>query len=116
MSDRMKRVEALMLQSIPTIITQKINDERIGFISFTSAEISRDLSVAKVYYSQIGTDEQKAETFKGLCSSAGAIKGYLSKILQLKRIPNIRFFYDDSLERGVATVKQIQDLNINDDA
>lgn len=116
MSSRMKRVEALMLQSIPTIIKQKINDERIGFISFTGVEIAKDLSVAKVYYSQIGSDEEKERTFKGLCSAAGAIKGYLSNIVQLKRIPNLRFFYDDSLERGAETLRKINELGIDNDA
>ena len=116
MSSRMKRVEALILQSIPRIINQKINDERIGFISFTGVELARDLSIAKVFYSQIGNDEEKERTFKGLCSSAGAIKGYLSNIVQLKRVPNLRFFYDHSLERGAETYDKIQKLNIDHDA
>ena len=112
MSSRMKRVENLILQSIPTIINQKVNDERIGFISITSVEISKDLSTAKVYYSQIGSEEEKEKTFKGLCSAAGTIKGYISNIVHLKRIPNLRFIYDDSLERGVETLKKIQELDI----
>ena len=114
MTSRMKRVEKLILQSIPTIINQKINDERIGFISITDVELSKDLKIAKVYYSQIGDETEKEKTFAGLCSASGAIKGYLSNILHLKRIPNVKFIYDDSLERGASTLSTIQNLNVDD--
>ena len=64
MSNRIKRIETLILQNISTIIKQKINDERIGFISFTDVHVSKDLGQAKIYYSQIGSEEEKNEHLK----------------------------------------------------
>ena len=74
MSSRMKRVENLILQSIPTIISQKINDERIGFISITGVEMSKDLSTAKVYYSQIGSEEEKSKRLKDSVQQQAPLK------------------------------------------
>ena len=109
---RLERISALLKIEISRILRQTINDPKIGFISIIEIKLSKDLGIAKVYYSQIGTEQEKEETLERLKKVRGVIKGELGRVLHLKTIPNLRFVYDASLEKGVDLVQKINDLNV----
>ena len=96
---RMIRIESLLKQEISHII-QKDFRENLGLISITSIRISKDLSNATVFYSHFGTEKDQKRSLEKLKKSASFIKGRLSKLIKIKRIPNLSFKLDDSLERG----------------
>ena len=108
---RLARVSALIKVELSRIIRERINDSRIGFISIVDIELSKDLAYAKVFYSQIGTEKEKQETLKGLLAAKRFLKGELGKVLHLKTIPNLRFFLDDSIERGSNMLEKMKKLD-----
>ncbi|RAP31669.1 30S ribosome-binding factor RbfA [Candidatus Marinamargulisbacteria bacterium SCGC AG-414-C22] len=108
---RVKRLESLLKDEISSILKVKVNDDRIGFISITDIKISKDRNDAWVYYSQIGTDEQKAKCRKGLSSATKFIHSEICKNIRYMIIPKIHFRFDNSLERGVDLVNKINNLS-----
>ena len=109
---RQKKLSSLLRTEISSLLLKKINDSRIGFISITEIKISTDFKQAFIYYSQIGTDEQKEATKKGLSSATKFIHAELSKKIRYMALPKIRFRFDDSLEKGVKIVNKINELNL----
>ncbi len=108
---RTERVASLLKKEIADILHRKINDIRIGFITITSIKISPDLTHAWVYYSQIGSEEQKQITKKGLASATKFIKLEIGKVLTTQVVPNIHFQYDDTLERAQKLIEKIDALS-----
>ena len=109
--DRMKRVNALIKQEVADIIQKKLDNANVGFISITEVDVSKDLRNAKVYYSQIGSVEEKEATFTALKKTAKFIKGELGRVLRMKNIPDLFFVFDDSIEKGVDMVNKINNLS-----
>ena len=82
------------------LIRGKIQDPRIGFITLTGVKVSPDLSVAQVFYSMIGTDQQKADTQAGLDAAKGYVRREVTKKVKLRVSPEVFFTFDPSLEEG----------------
>ena len=78
----------------------ELRDPRIGFITITGVKVSPDLRVAKVFYSMMGTDAQKAETKRGLEAAKGFLRREVSARVQLRVSPEIYFAFDESIQEG----------------
>ena len=105
------RIESLIRECVSEILRRTINNEKIGFISITGVKLSSDGSYAWIYYSQIGTEEEKRKTKYALKSASKFIKGEFGKMVRIKTVPNMRFTYDDSLERGVHIIQKLNELS-----
>ena len=90
----------MIKEEISQIFLRELKDPRIGFVTITKVAVSDDLRVARVYYSVFGGEEQKEESHLGLESAKGYIKRELGRRVRLKYIPEVTFFFDDSLEYG----------------
>ena len=97
---RQERVEELIRQEVSEILRERVSDPRIGFVSLTEVKISPDLKNAIIYVSILGDEKKKVEAMAGLLSATSFIRGELSKMLELRATPEIRFIRDDSLDRG----------------
>ncbi|MDI6829651.1 MAG: 30S ribosome-binding factor RbfA, partial [Armatimonadota bacterium] len=75
MPDRLERVKELLKSEISEIIRREIKDPRLGFVTITDAEVSKDLRHAKIYVSVLGDEQQKQETLNILQAAAGFIRG-----------------------------------------
>lgn len=106
---RKDRVEALIRKTLSEVLMQ-IGHRALSLMSITAVKMSNDLSSARVYYSVFGTNADPEKTQQYLKKSAGYIKGELGKAIHLKTIPNLRFYYDDSLQRGDALIGKIDAL------
>ena len=98
-SQRPERVQEAIRQEISKIVHEEIKDPRIGFITITGVELTRDLRHAKVYFSVLGEAKARHLALKGLVSAKGHIKGLLADRINLKFMPQIEFKIDESLER-----------------
>lgn len=96
-SFRKDRVSELLIQAISEIIHLKIKDPRVQGITITAVKISSDLKVATVYFNSL--TDGKAEAHKeGLEAAAGFMRRQLREQLDLKYIPELKFFYDTSFD------------------
>jgi len=98
-SQRPERVQEAIRQEISKIVHEEIKDPRLGFITITGVELTRDLRHAKVYFSVLGEAKARHLALKGLVSAKGRIKGLLADRINLKFMPQIEFKIDESLER-----------------
>ncbi|MFC1495886.1 30S ribosome-binding factor RbfA [Candidatus Margulisiibacteriota bacterium] len=98
--NRQKRVGELIKKEISAILTKKVADPRIGFVSVTEVEMTADLRFAKIFVSIYGSEKDKKDSMRGLQSAKGYIQVELSRNLDLRYTPNISFVRDKSIERG----------------
>lgn len=98
-TQRPERVQEAIRQEISKIVHDEIKDPRLGFITITAVELTRDLRYARVYFSVLGEEKAKHLALKGLKSAKGYIKGLLADRIKLKFMPEIEFKIDESLER-----------------
>jgi ribosome-binding factor A len=100
-SNRPERVGQEIQVAIASLLTRgELKDPRIGYITLTGVKVSQDLKVARVYYSMMGTEEERKETQKGLDAAKGFIRREVTEAVNLRVSPEIFFTFDESLERG----------------
>jgi ribosome-binding factor A len=98
-TQRPERVQEAIRQEVSKIVHDEIKDPRLGFITITAVELTRDLRYARIYFSVLGGDKAKHLALKGLISARKYIKGLLADKINLKFMPEIEFKIDESLER-----------------
>lgn len=103
---RPERVQEALRQEISKIIHNELKDPRIGFLTITKVELTKDLRYAKVYFSVLGETKDKNLALKGLNSAKGYIKNMVADRINLRFVPEIAFKIDESLEH----TKDIYDL------
>ena len=97
---RSHRVADFIQRELAGLIRTEIKDPRISpMLTISSVEVSRDLSVAKVYFSLFDPEERK-ETQDALGRASGFLRRQLARQMNTRSVPTLRFFYDDSAERG----------------
>jgi len=102
MTLRNERVRKTLMKEIADILQREIRDSRIsGVVSIMDVEISHDNSYAKVYYSIFGGDaEAKEKTIDAINHNTSKIRYEVGKRIRLRLTPELRFIYDDSMERA----------------
>jgi ribosome-binding factor A len=99
-STRMRRTDDLVRQVISEALITKVQDPRIGLVSVTGVRVSPEFDTARVYFSVLGDEAVRAETMKGLRSAASFLQSELARSVRMRRVPRLRFIYDDSVDRG----------------
>jgi ribosome-binding factor A len=107
---RADRVRDLILQELSYVLQRKVKDPRLGGITLTRVEVTEDLRYARVFYSVLATEEVKVAVAAGLERARGYVKRELGRRLQLRRMPDIAFCYDDSLEYGSRIHRLLSEL------
>lgn len=100
MTDRLARVAENIKQTIGMMLEKEIKDPRIGFVTITGVEVSPDLRHARVFYSTLAKGGRREGTEEGLESAKGYIRSELGKRLHMKRVPDVEWRYDTSVEAG----------------
>ena len=113
MSIRKERLEELIKRIVSDLLIKEIKDPRIGFITITGVELSRDYSYARIGVSVLGSPREMRQTLEGLKSAAGFIQHKVGKNIRLRVTPRIDFFLDSSVADGVEMVNLLDDL-VND--
>ncbi len=98
---RTRRVSELVRRNLAHLIATEVKDPRVGMVSITKVDVSRDLRHARVYVTRIGASAESAEAMAALNHAAGFLRRELSHRVDLKNCPALRFEYDDSVEKGV---------------
>ncbi|MDV2989507.1 MAG: 30S ribosome-binding factor RbfA [Dehalogenimonas sp.] len=111
MSHRMERVNQLIREELSRIMQREIRDPRLEFLSINAVETAADLGFAKVFVSHLVTSENKKEILQTLTGAAGYFRGELGKVLTLRHVPELAFYWDDSIERGARLNRLIEEAN-----
>lgn len=98
---RSDRVGGLIQKVLAEILQKDIKDPRLKTATITQVVVSRDLKLARIYFTTADGEQKKDAAIEGFARARGFIKRILAHELELKYMPDIKFFYDASLEYGL---------------
>ena len=98
-SGRPQKLGDLIQRELSELVQRELRDPRVGMITITSVDVSPDLSHAKVFFTLFEKDKLE-DTLAGLKRSAGYLRSQLAKRITMYTTPELRFTYDESVERG----------------
>jgi ribosome-binding factor A len=96
---RPQKVADLIQRELSELIRLEVRDPRVGMVTITSVDVSPDLSHAKVFFTLL-EKEKMIDTTRGLQRAAGFLRSQLAHRMKLYTTPELRFVYDESVERG----------------
>ena len=111
MAAKKDRIEAIIQKEVSSIIQMELKDPKIGFITITDVTVTNDLSIAKIYVTFLGQQARIDAGMKALESSKGFIRSMLAKRMTIRKVPQLIFVYDESLERGNKIERIIKELH-----
>jgi ribosome-binding factor A len=105
---RTQRVADYLQRELAALIQHEVRDPRVGMVSVTGVDVSRDLGHARVYYTMMGSDssEDASESTEVLNKAAGFLRSQLSRGSKMRSVPQLRFYFDSSVGRG----RDLEDL------
>jgi ribosome-binding factor A len=108
---RTARIADFLKRELGSFIQKELRDPRLGMVSVIDAQVSRDLSHAKIYVTVMGknTAEEAKESLAVLNKASGFLRSQVAKINNARTTPQLRFYYDTSVNRGQHISKLIQD-------
>jgi len=98
MSRRVARVAEALQETVAGLVQREIKDPRVGMVTITRVSVSPDLRNARVYFSRLGSKDERERSLEGLRSASGFIRSQVARRLQLRVAPEIRFELDDNPE------------------
>ncbi len=107
---RPERVGEQIRQELSQILSQQVHDPGIGFLTLSRVKVTPDLQLARVLYSVIGDDNQRKETQKALERAVPYLRRQIASRLRLRRVPELQFFYDQSVEHQDRIEQILMDL------
>ena len=110
MGYRVQRVEKIIERELASIIFSEVHNELIKFVSITKVALNKDMSVALVWYTVLGNDGEIEATKKALDQAKGFLRSELAHRLDLRKTPELRFKYDESLAYGNHISEVIENL------
>ncbi|GMR17047.1 MAG: 30S ribosome-binding factor RbfA [Gammaproteobacteria bacterium] len=97
---RSQRLGSQIQRTLSELLRLEVKDPRLGEVSLTTVELSRDLSVAKVYFSLLQPNGDSHEALDGLLRASGFLRAKLGAALKVRHVPELRFVHDDSVAHG----------------
>ncbi|MCB0282410.1 MAG: 30S ribosome-binding factor RbfA [Calditrichae bacterium] len=114
-SRRLVKFAGNLKKEISSIIELKVKDPEKGFLTINAVRVSPDLKIANVYYTVLGDEEQRSKSQKVLERSSGFIRNELKPSIKSRWLPELRFFYDDSVDHAAKIDSLIRKIHENSD-
>lgn len=111
-ADRINRVNSLVKQTLAQVIMEEFDWARSALLSVMRVDTAPDLSHSKIYVTAYGDKEKQEEAFRLLKKSKGYLRLELGQRVRLRKIPELRFIFDDSVERAERVIGKIQKLEV----
>ena len=109
MSVKLDRLNHTFTEEISKVINEEIKDDDIKFVTITAVDISSDLSYAKVYFTNL-IDNDREKVLNALNRASGFIRNKLMDMVEIRKMPELTFVYDESIEYGNKIEKIIEDI------
>jgi ribosome-binding factor A len=107
---RPERVGEEIRQELSYALAREVHDPGIGFVTLTRVKVSPDLQVARVFYTIIGDDKEKRDTKRALERATPFLRRHIAATIRLRRVPEIFFQFDESVERQDRIERILMDL------
>ena len=109
-SSRPARVGDQIRVEISELLAREVSDPGIGFITVTRVNVTPDLQQARVFYTSLGDEKARRESQRALSRATPFLRRQLGRRLRLRRIPELQFFFDESVERQDRIERILQDI------
>jgi ribosome-binding factor A len=106
---RRARIADQIQRELAEVVRLELRDPRVGMITLTGVELSRDQSHAKVFFTVLGAPSDVEHAQEGLQRAAGFLRTQLAHRLTTRKVPELHFEYDESVERGVRLTRLIDE-------
>ena len=107
---RPARVGEEIRHELAALLGREVHDPGIGFVTLTRVKVSPDLQLARVYYTQMGDDKARKETVRALERATPFLRRHIGARMRLRRVPEIRFEFDESVAHQDRIEKILLDL------
>ena len=111
---RADRVSGAVFEVVAEVCLYELSDPRLDGVQITAARMTDDLQITNVYYYISGDEDAKKGCLKGLMSAKGYIKRAIAKRLDLRIVPDIRYFFDAGIENSERMESLLKDLDIGE--
>jgi len=111
---RSDRVCGQIHKVLSDVLLKRIKDPRLKSATITDVKMSRDLRIARIYFTTTGNKKSVEEAIEGFKSAIGYVKRTLAGQLGLRYMPELRFFYDESFDYGSHIDKILKDVKADD--
>jgi ribosome-binding factor A len=111
LSHRVERVAEQIREELSQMLSTEVSDPGVGLVTVTRVKVTADLSLARVYWTVLGESKERAATAKALSRTAPYLRHLLSQRLTLRRAPEIKFQYDESVAAQDRIERIIQELH-----
>ena len=108
---RLDRVNQLVKEEISLLLQRELKDPRLGFVTVTGVETTKDLRSAKVFVSVLGDEQQWRASMAALLSARGFIRNWLRQHLNLRVTPELDFRADHSMEHAARIQELLKQLS-----
>lgn len=108
------RLEARILERAALVLQSEVSDPRASFITVTRVKLSTDLTSGRIYYSVLGSEGDKSKAAHMLESAAGFLQRQIAPAIQVRRVPHLRWVYDDSAEKADEIGRLIREARARD--
>ena len=109
MSIKLDRLNHIFTEEISKVINEEVKDPDVKFVTLTAVDISSDLSYAKVYFTNL-IDKDREKVTKALNRASSFIRGKLFDEVEIRKMPELTFIYDESIEYGKKIEKIIEEI------
>ena len=110
MGNRPDRVGEAIRDELSQLIAREVHDPGIGFITLTRVSVTPDLQVARVYYTTLGDEKARKDTARALTRATPFLRRQIGSRIRLRRVPELTFFYDESIAHTDRIEQILQDL------
>ena len=111
---RNQRLGAQLQRTLSELIRFETKDPGLADVSLTIVELSKDLSVAKIYFSLLNPDDDPQPAIEGLQRASGFLRRRLGNELTVRHVPELRFVHDDSIAHGAEISRLIDNATSAD--
>jgi ribosome-binding factor A len=109
-SQRPIRVAEQIREDLTELLAREVHDPGIGFITLTRVDVTPDLQIARVYYTTMGDAKARRDSARALERATPFLRRQLGRRLRLRRIPELQFFFDESIEKHDRIERILQEL------
>ena len=110
MNSRPERVADQIRAEVAQLLAREVHDPGVGFVTITRVRVTPDLQLARVYYTSLGDEKARGETARAMGRAAPFLRRQVGQRLRLRRVPELEFFYDESVAHQDRIEQILQEL------